>query len=427
MVPRVAGKGTSFKGAGLYYLHDKGALTAERVAFTRTENLPTDNPDLALKIMAHTAMRQDELKAWSGQAKTGRKLAYSVYTYSLSWAPDEAPTQEEMLEAGRQTLKVLGLDSHETLMVAHRDEPHPHLHLIVNRVHPETGLAAKLSKDHLDLSKWAEAYEREQGQIRCDQRVINNERRRRAEFVKDGQSLNAAAFVLWRKERLEAAFLARQAEESNLSAYHKGQRQALFDEKERRIEHRRHEIREQFRPKWAFLFRQQESEARELHEAQKGAFSRVLYWLRHRGEMPSKGVLRGALEAVLGRQDFAGAMHERHRQARKDLARRMAEQSRVAIARENEIYRTELDAQRHEQANDARTMRELHSQVSQNLAREVAEGGDRKKFDKEIAEAARAEELAKPLKEQFRDRVRKRIKKAKKRDGRGKGRGRDRE
>ncbi len=427
MVPRVADKGTSFKGAGLYYLHDKNALTAERVAFTHTENLPTDNPDLALKVMAHTAMRQDELKAWSGQAKTGRKLAYSVYTYSLSWAPDEAPTQEEMLEAGRATLKVLGLDSHEALMVAHRDEPHPHLHIIVNRVHPDTGLAAKHSKDHLDLSKWAEAYERQQGKIRCDNRVINNERRRRGEFVKDNKTTNTAEYRRWEKlgkgwDEKSALTLDR-----NVPAYHKAQRQALFDRKEQRIAERRTQIREQFRPTWAFLFRQQEKEAVELREAQKGAFSRVLYWLQHRKEMPSKGVLRGALEAVLGRQDFAGAMHERHRQARKDLASRMAEQSRKAIEQENEVYRTELDMLRHEQALETRTLRELHSQVSQDLAREVADGGDRKQFDKEIAEAARARELAKPLKQQFRDRVRKRIRKAKKRDDRGKGHERERE
>ena len=156
MVPKVAGKGKSFKGAGLYYLHDKKAATAERVAFTHTENLPTDDPERAMRFMAYTAMRQDELKAASGTAKTGRKLKDTVYTYSLSWAPGETPTQEHMIEAGRETIKALGLEGYEILMVAHNDEAHPHLHVIVNRVHPETGLAAKLSNDHLELSKWAE-------------------------------------------------------------------------------------------------------------------------------------------------------------------------------------------------------------------------------------------------------------------------------
>ena len=87
---RSPGKGTSFKGAGAYYLHDKEADTAERVAFTHTENLPTNDPELALRHMAYTAMHQDQIKAQAGVKATGRKSAQSVYTYSLSWAPDEA-------------------------------------------------------------------------------------------------------------------------------------------------------------------------------------------------------------------------------------------------------------------------------------------------------------------------------------------------
>lgn len=135
--------------------------------------------------MAHTAINQNRIKAASGDARTGRKLAYPVYTYSLPWAPDQQPRQEQMIEAGLQTLKELGLEGHEVLMVAHRDEPHPHIHLIVNRVHPQAGKAASLSNDHLNLSRWAEAYEREQGKIRCEQRVLNNEARRKGRFVKD--------------------------------------------------------------------------------------------------------------------------------------------------------------------------------------------------------------------------------------------------
>ena len=109
MVPKVAGKGRSFKGAGLYYLHDKKALTPERVAFTHTENLPTRDADKAIKCMAYTAMRQHELKARAGGSTKGRKLEQPVYCYSLSWAPGEEPTQEEMIEAAKDTLRELGM------------------------------------------------------------------------------------------------------------------------------------------------------------------------------------------------------------------------------------------------------------------------------------------------------------------------------
>ncbi len=237
MVPKVAGKGKSFKGAGQYYLHDKKASTADRVAFTLTRNLPTDDPEFAIRLMAYTAMHQAQLKAANGVAATGRKLVHSVYCYSLSWAPDETPTQEEMLDAAHETIEALGLDQHEALLVAHNDEPHPHIHVIVNRVHPQSGLAAKLACDHLTLSRWAEDYERRQGEIRCEERVENNRLRRQLKaaadraFVKHTPRLNTAEFHAWRKARLKAAFDRRQLEEKNLSAHHKGERAFLFDEK----------------------------------------------------------------------------------------------------------------------------------------------------------------------------------------------------
>ena len=55
MVPKIAAKGKNFKGAGDYYLHDKNADTKERVAFTHTLNLPTDDPEKAIRLMARTA------------------------------------------------------------------------------------------------------------------------------------------------------------------------------------------------------------------------------------------------------------------------------------------------------------------------------------------------------------------------------------
>ena len=47
--------------------------------------------------------------------------------------------------------------------------------MVANRVDWETGSAVKLG--NIRLSRWAEGYEREQGRIRCERRVKNNERR----------------------------------------------------------------------------------------------------------------------------------------------------------------------------------------------------------------------------------------------------------
>jgi hypothetical protein len=65
--------------------------------------------------MAYTAMHQNEIKAANGCARTGRKPALPVYTYSLSWAPGEQPTQEQMVKASRESLRALDFQDHKVL------------------------------------------------------------------------------------------------------------------------------------------------------------------------------------------------------------------------------------------------------------------------------------------------------------------------
>lgn len=207
MIPSIAEGGKSFQGALAYYLHDRNAATQERVGWTDSVNLASRDVGTAWKEMAFTALHQGELKRQAGIKATGRKLEKPVYAYSLSWDPDERPTHAEMGRAARETLQVLGMGEHQAVLAVHTDTPHPHIHVIVNRVHPETGKVASTGKDRLKLSKWAEAYEREQGQVRVQGRVANNARRRQGEFVVDRQSRerDRAQFADWRQERQRQA------------------------------------------------------------------------------------------------------------------------------------------------------------------------------------------------------------------------------
>lgn len=203
MVPHIAKPGRSFKGAGLYYLHDKGALTSERVAFTHGENLHSQNAERALTEMAFVALNADRLKEQAGVEKAGRKGEYPVYHYSLSWHPDQQPTREDMIEAGRSSLKALGLEGYQAMMIAHHDEPHAHLHLLVNRVHPDTGKMVNLDFDKMRLSRWAEAHEKEHGRIYCAQRVENNAQRAKGQYV---QHRDPVIAVAWRRSDSGKAF-----------------------------------------------------------------------------------------------------------------------------------------------------------------------------------------------------------------------------
>lgn len=176
MVPKIAKKGASFKGAATYYLHDKGKDTDERVEWTETRNLATDDPDLAWRIMAATASCQSRLKNQAGIPPTGRKSENVVMTYSIAWHPDEKKTltRDEMLQAAHDSIEALGAEKHQALLVCHNDEPHPHVHIMLNRVSPIDGRMLSSSKEKLNLSRWAQAYEETRGKIWCKERVKNN-------------------------------------------------------------------------------------------------------------------------------------------------------------------------------------------------------------------------------------------------------------
>ncbi|MCI0536993.1 MAG: relaxase/mobilization nuclease domain-containing protein [Verrucomicrobiales bacterium] len=398
MVPKVAGKGRSFVGAGLYYLHDKKASTSERVAFIHTENLPTRDPDKAIKCMAWSAMRQQELKARAGGSAKGRKLEQPVYCYSLSWSPGEEPSHAEMLGAAMDTVKALGLDGHEALFVVHNDEPHPHIHVIVNRVHPETGIAAKLSKDHLKLSAWAEEFERRQGQIRCEQRVENNERRRNGEFVKDRDSQHAAEFHRWRQERASRQTHRRAVESAALDARHEREREQLRAARDRRIEERRLRVKQATRADWRDLYAVQGQERRRLDAAQRNVWARLRFFVRTHGEefraagpAARKQMLKGAFAALIGSRRQYGALDRKQKADRTFFADRLKARTEALTRAIRKDHDRRLADLRERQSAERRDLQSRQSAQSQEEAREIREGRDEEIYRKEQEEKRRQE------------------------------------
>jgi hypothetical protein len=181
MVPNISRNGRSFRGAGAYHLHDKAVpgnarpRTSQRVAFTAARNLANADPHAALDEMWRTAEDARHLKALSGLAPTGRKNETPVKTVSLAWAPGQSPTREEMSAAADSFLKAMGWREHQALIVAHNDTRHPHLHIILNRVHPDNGRALNDWQERKHAQRWALAYEKEQGIVLCPARVATHD------------------------------------------------------------------------------------------------------------------------------------------------------------------------------------------------------------------------------------------------------------
>jgi hypothetical protein len=167
---KTRGRGTSFKGALVYALHDKAAVTKDRVGFVELRNLATDDPDRAWSEMMGLCEAADDLKRRAGIKATGRKMTKPVYAFTLNWHEEDRPDATHMRETALEALKVLEMENLQAVIIEHADRPHRHVHVIVNLVDPDTGKAVSLSNDEHKLDRWADNYEQAQGVIRSPDR-----------------------------------------------------------------------------------------------------------------------------------------------------------------------------------------------------------------------------------------------------------------
>lgn len=300
MVPKLHAKGSSFKGVAAYLLHDKGrAQTNERVDWVETRNLATRDGEVAWRVMAATAMDQDRLKEQAGVKNTGRKSKDAVLHFTLSWHPDEKEklTRDEMRRAALGAIRALGAEDRQAFFISHGDEEQPHVHVVINRVSDKDGRMLSSSKEKLNLSRWAEGYEKERGQIYCENRVINNAARDRDEYtrgkkdktrniyeIEAANDNSAKAEAIQEEHRRKAAELAKRQRE--IEARHKKE-WAKLDEAHRRreVEIEREakrlealsvsNVRSDYRQSWQTLFHEDQAEMRAFEQREEKLFGRV--------------------------------------------------------------------------------------------------------------------------------------------------------
>jgi hypothetical protein len=130
----VSSSGRSFRALATYLAAGRTGEERDRVAWSAGRNLPTDDPELAAKFMRATAAQSDRVEK-------------PVYHIALSFDPNDAVDRTAMERVADRVLERLGLTEHQAVIVSHRDREHAHVHILVNRVHPETGLAWERWKD----------------------------------------------------------------------------------------------------------------------------------------------------------------------------------------------------------------------------------------------------------------------------------------
>jgi hypothetical protein len=130
----VSSSGKSFRGLAAYLATGRDRESPERMAWSTSRNLPTNEPELAATFMRATATRSDRIEK-------------PVYHVVLSFDPHDRVDRAAMERVADRILDRLGLAEHQAVIVAHGDRKHPHVHIFVNRVHPETGRAWERWKD----------------------------------------------------------------------------------------------------------------------------------------------------------------------------------------------------------------------------------------------------------------------------------------
>ncbi|WP_299855399.1 relaxase/mobilization nuclease domain-containing protein [uncultured Roseobacter sp.] len=351
MIPRVAKAGRSFKGAALYYLHDKQAMSADRVAFVQTANLPTNNADIAVAHMVDTATHATQLKQAAG-ITGGRPLQKPVYCYSLAWHTSETPTQAEQLDAAKETLKRLGLADHQAVIIGHNDTDHTHVHVMVNRVCPTTGKAATMSNDRLKLSDWAHEYREQRGELHfCPERDKNKKRRDGGEFVKD-DSMTRQEWVTWKKAQTKELWDEYRNDKAAALPSRKAQYDALWQQKENRFALRRDEIKHLYKPIWRDVFKRQ---AKELADFDAGLTRRIGFAL---GQTAKSKVL-GVVQAIIAKGDLRGDFLEQQAFERGEIAQGQKQRIADASREVTKAYKY-----------DRNTLRDMHRQQDET-AREA--------------------------------------------------------
>ena len=130
---RVAGKAERIIALTDYVRAPEGANSEEKCIYTGARGFQSDRP------MVQTR----EMVALAEEATRSRD---PVNHYVLSWREGEHPTAVQIEEAVTTFLRELGLEEHQAIYGLHADTHNQHLHVVVNRVQPETLKCIEINK-----------------------------------------------------------------------------------------------------------------------------------------------------------------------------------------------------------------------------------------------------------------------------------------
>jgi hypothetical protein len=120
----------------------KHSSSFKRLREYLTQERDADTGELLLRgdvVMSENLLSFDTAAGeMQGVASLNDRCKDALCHYELAWPPGERPTRPQWTDAALHTLKALGYRDHQYMIVAHDDKKHFHIHIMLNKVHPET-------------------------------------------------------------------------------------------------------------------------------------------------------------------------------------------------------------------------------------------------------------------------------------------------
>jgi len=179
----------SFKASALYLAGRVKDLSPDRVEFVIAKNLQTTDPRAAAAVMEATAAKSVRCKQ-------------PTYHFIVTFDPaDDAAgkvTEQVKREIAGKVIEDMELTEHQALIYSHKDTDHPHLHFLVNRIHPTKHIAYDRHRDGTRLKEIVRERAREHGLNILKDRELLREMER-VDDLDDGGTVSDAEY--WRAKR----------------------------------------------------------------------------------------------------------------------------------------------------------------------------------------------------------------------------------
>jgi len=311
VIPRIHKRGTSFKTAHLYILHDQDQQkTANRVDWAFSVNCGGGEPAEAWRPMYDTWDNRTALKREAGVDLRGADNTKPVMHYTLSWAPEDRVSKPQMMDAALKSLKALGLEEHQATIAAHNDKDHQHVHILVNTVHPTTGRTAGLKFPALALRDFAREHDRIRLEYEAERQrhADKAEQQRQLGTYRRNPELRAKSMamltpdptlekirpphqprihrrralehkdVIYRMRRHAAVHAhANYVENRALAAVHRNERDQLYENAKQASHVALTHVRERFKSRWRDLYDAQKQEAKYVGQLLDKPLERAVY------------------------------------------------------------------------------------------------------------------------------------------------------